>query len=78
VGMTQRAIEDYEKAGWFEKAADIALEAGMKEKAEGLYQRAVENYEFSGRFRDAATVARKAGMMQRAEGLETLADLING
>ena len=32
----QRAVEDYEKAGRFGDAADIALKAGMKERAEGL------------------------------------------
>jgi len=60
-----------EGAGKFRVAANIALKAGMKE-------RAVEVYEKAGRFGDAADTALKAGMKERAEGLKTLADLING
>ena len=55
-------IEYYEKAGRFYDAADIALKAGMNE-------RAVEDYEKAGRFDDAASVALEAGMKERAEQL---------
>ena len=73
----ERVVDDYEKAGRFDDAANMALKAGMKERAEGLYQRAVDDYEKAGRFDDAANMALEAGMKERAEGLKTLADLIN-
>jgi len=72
----EEAIEFYEQAGNFRVAADVALEAGMKE-------RAVEVYEKAGRFEDAswfvaaAKAALKAGMTERAEQLRTLVKLIN-
>ena len=75
--LVERAVQDYEKAGWFNEAADVALKAGMTERAEGLYQRAVENHEKAGRFSIAADVALKAGMKERAEQLKILVNLID-
>ena len=63
-------IEYYEKAGRFYDAADIALKAGMNEKA-------VEYYERAGSFYEASNAALKAGMEERAKQLITLAKLIN-
>ena len=73
----KRAVEVYEKAGRFRDAANVALKAGMTERANNLYVKAVEDYEKAGWFGDAANVALKAGMTERAEGLKTLVDLIN-
>src|SRR3989338_6573915 len=64
--LVERAVQVYEQAGRFNEAADVALKAGMKERAEGLYQRVVENHEKAGLFKDAAYVALKAGMTERA------------
>src|SRR3989344_5128962 len=66
IPLIERAVEDCEKAGEFSHAAEVALKAGMKKRAEQLYQRAVEDYEKAGKFSYAAEVALKAGMKERA------------
>ena len=62
----RRTIDFYVKAGWFDVAARVAKDAGMLERAQGLYERAVEDHEKAGRFHDAARVAVGAGMLERA------------
>ena len=58
--LIERTVEDYENAGRFDVAANVALKAGMTERAEGLYRRAVEDYEKADWFGVAADVALRA------------------
>jgi len=56
----KRTIDFYVKAENFAEAAGVAADAGMPERAQGLYARAIDLYEKEGDFVAAAGVAEGA------------------
>ncbi len=69
LGMTERAITDFDKAGWFLSAAEIAKEKGMEEVAKTLYLKQIYAYEGEGKIYLAVETAKDAGLVEEAIGV---------
>ncbi len=68
-GHVERAMEIYEKAGWFSSAAHLAKESGLVKKAQELIDRQIERDEMSGNFGNAAIVAELWGRSKKSKEL---------
>lgn len=64
-----RAIEIYERHGSIISAAEVALEAGLKDESDELYQRVIDHYVDGGLITSAIHAAEKAGLTERASEL---------